>query len=152
MSYKTRPDLSSQYYVYSHIDPETSEVLYIGRGYGPRAYATNSSSPKRGYSDRHPNHSLRLHQLMNEGYLPHEWVKFVFRNITREDSKKYEARLIKEYSPKFNRKPGVDKRIFSEEELSKINKMREDKVSYDKIGQYLNCSRSTIHRLFVERK
>lgn len=151
MNFKTRPSLLNQYYVYSHIDPETKDVLYVGRGYGPRAYTTNSNvGNSRG--DRSPEHSLHLHQLMNLGYLPHEWVVFLSRNLSKQSSVDLEKKYIENFNPKFNNKLGPKNIEFTVEQLKEISDMRENKMSYEDIGKSFDCSRSTIHRLFNTRK
>jgi hypothetical protein len=142
--YKTEPDISNQYYVYKHIDPETKEILYIGMGYGPRAYTTNCSGIR---GDRSKEHSLKLHQLMNEGYLPHEWVEFPIRNATIEIARTLENKYIKEFNPVFNKKHGPKRLITDRNDIEKILTLRDEGISYLKIGKMYDVSWSTIQKL-----
>ena len=144
MSYKTSPDLSNQFYVYKHVDPETQEIIYVGMGYGPRAYTTNASG---GRGDRSKEHSLRLHQLMNEGYLPHEWVEFIVRNTDLFSARKIERKYIEKYQPKFNLKHGPKRLITDRKDIDRILSFRDKKLSYLKIGKMYGVSWSTIQKL-----
>ena len=144
MTFKIIPDLSNQYYVYKHIDPETLEVLYVGMGYGPRAYTTNSSGDR---GDRSKEHALRLHQLMNEGYVPEEWVEFIIRNCRIETARRVEQDMIEDLKPKFNKRHGPPRLIQNLNDINKIINLRSEGLSYLKIGRMYGVSWSTIQKL-----
>lgn len=142
--------MTTFYYVYTHFDPDTKEILYVGMGSNDRAYRMLSGQGKK-YSDRHPDHHKYLDSLYNKGYLPHEWVSIEENLLTKEKAFDIERKLIKELNPIFNRKYGPVK-ILTDDQVNKIKKLHDQKYSYDKIGEIFNCSRSTVYRVIRKKR
>lgn len=136
------------FYVYSHFHPETGVIVYIGMGQGDRAYRIKGNGKTNTYSDRHPDHAEYLERLIvDDGYLPHHWINFLGRDLTRADAFKLESQLIKKYNPAFNRKSGP-KKLISEEQAKEIRTAYQDKSeTYDTLAEKSNCSRTTIYRI-----
>jgi hypothetical protein len=137
------------YYVYVHIDPETGEVLYVGMGKGPRAYAMKTSKTKDPiyYVHRSPEHAEHLEKLYQQEYLPHEWVYFDSRGLTKEQARLREKELIKELRPKYNRPAGVKQLKFDLKEVKQIKKLREEGLYYSDIAKVMGCSQMVAHRI-----
>lgn len=81
-------------YIYAHINPETGEVVYIGRGVRERAWGiqTKRSDPHRKF----------LSNLENMGFVPSDWVVVLCRSLPQDSATKEELRLIRELLPMFN--------------------------------------------------
>lgn len=90
------PSDYQKYYVYTHTDPQTKELLYIGMGTKDRAWHYRVSM------SRHRSHMEHLNKLTEAGYLPSDWVNIEHRNLTKGEAEITEKRLIQEYKPKFN--------------------------------------------------
>lgn len=108
----------NQYYVYKHVDPETKELMYVGMGKGSRAYATKTVKVKQAaYGHRSPEHAFHLEALLKDGYLPHEWIEFVERSLTKRQALKIEKEL------------------------------RDQGLSYKNIGKQMKCSTMVAYRI-----
>lgn len=139
-----------KYYVYIHRDPGPSQVdLYVGMGQGDRAYRIGSGNS---YSDRHPDHQLKLTELLKQGWLPHEWVIFDSFWTTRREAFKREYQLIKELRPLFNRKYGPKKKLNNEEIKEVRNLFLSGKYTKTLIGKKFNCSINTITRILTNKR
>jgi hypothetical protein len=91
---------SSIYYTYKHIHPETKEVVYVGYGSGHRAWTFNA------LVFRQQPHLTFLQDLMQDGWLPCDWVIIHSRNKTKQEAKTEEKALISLFDPKFNTHKG----------------------------------------------
>ena len=86
------------FYVYMHVDPDSKEVLYIGMGQGSRAYATKTVKINTTrYGHRSPEHAKHLDDLLDKGYLPHEWITFIKRGLHKQDALLLEKDSIEKY-------------------------------------------------------
>lgn len=136
------------YYVYSHFDPRTNEILYVGMGKGSRAYATKTVKTKQAnYGHRSPEHSTHLDILLDEGYIPHEWIKFHYRDCIKEDALELEKLEQKELKPKYNRKFGAKILKFDLKDIKKIWGLRNQGLSYKNIAKEMGCSIMVAHRI-----
>lgn len=128
-------------YVYTHTDPETEEVIYVGKGSRGRAWhcaETNS----RGYT-----HAQHLNVLTLKGYTPDSWVTIVESGLSNEEAYKLETDLIwgLEPFPKYNdKKAGCC--ILNKDKLAVISKLRDEGLSYANIAIELEVSTMTIYR------
>ena len=137
------------FYVYVHFDPETQEILYVGMGKGPRAYAmkTIRGPTEFHYGHRSPEHSLHLDKLYEQGYLPHEWIRFEARNLEKKNALKLERELINSLKPTYNRPHGSKVLKFNLEEVHRIKKLRKDGLCYSQIAEVMGCSNMVAHRI-----
>jgi len=118
-------------------------------GTGARAYSFGSvkdNSTVR-YGNRDQNHSAYLHELINKGYLPHEWITFVHRNLSRTQALSLEKILIKEQKPRFNKKHGLSILKFNTNDLHIMFKLREEGRLYHEIASKMGCSVMTTYRI-----
>lgn len=137
------------HYVYKHVDPETKELLYIGMGKGSRAYATQTAPTKTSsrYGHRSPEHSDHLNILMNKGYLPHEWIEFHSRGLSKPDALVLEKELIEKLEPRYNRMAGIHRLMFDKAQILKMKELRDQGAYYHEIATTMGCSAMTVHRI-----
>lgn len=131
--------MASNYYVYQHIDPETDEVIYIGRGSGSRAWMYV-------HPFRSEEHSEYLEDLVDRGYLPSDWVRIESRRLTKDESVLMEKKFLAEFRPRFNKIPGLKLLKITEEILKTAFELREKGWSYDKIAKEVGLNTMTLHR------
>ena len=92
---------SNIYYVYHHVDPITSEIVYVGKGCHGRAWDVTRCR------NTHKEHQDWMKELCVLGYIPTDWVKIEHKNLSENEA----LRLEKEYfhtkgQPIFNRQSG----------------------------------------------
>lgn len=128
------------YYVYKHIDPVTDELLYIGMGSKDRAWHYRVSM------SRHKMHMAHLDNLTKAGYLPSDWVNIEQKNLTKEEAKILEKRLIQEYKPKFNYQDvGGNPRI-NKDMKNKAQELKSQGITGSKAAKALGVSIMTTWR------
>lgn len=124
------------FYVYLHQHPKTNEVVYVGIGTKARAWAVNVSG------SRSKEHNAWMEELLEEGYLPTDWVRIVIKGRTKNVALKIESEEIDKYRPKFNKcknKDYLDSK--KDPELQEIMKcFREMKYSYKNIAYLTGVS------------
>jgi len=138
----------NSYYVYLHHDPDTKDLLYVGMGQGSRAYTTRHSTDNvTNYGHRSPEHAARMFDLMQRGYLPHEWTSFPHRNMTKSQALEKERELIKTLKPLYNRKHGVATLKFNLDDIKNILYMWDNNTPQKVIADKMNCSLMSINRI-----
>lgn len=103
LSFLYQPELYSvnKYYVYLHRDPDTKAVVYVGKGCGGRAWDV---SRNRG---GHPDHMEWMNTLMQDGYLPMDWVTILHKNLPEEVAFSLEKEYLHTQGcPMYNRQSG----------------------------------------------
>ena len=94
------------YYVYYHIDPFTSEVVYIGMGQKHRAWTMgtmrNHKINNKQYGHRNKDHNNWMEDLIGKSQLPCDWVRVQVRNLSKSKANEIEKDLIETHKPKFN--------------------------------------------------
>jgi hypothetical protein len=90
----TSPDQSdlNRWYVYTHTDPATGEIVYVGEGTGQRFAAVNTRSA---------DHSQFLKEVIHDKKL--NCFCIVESRLTKEQARAVEKQLIAKYNPKFNK-------------------------------------------------
>jgi hypothetical protein len=90
----TAPDKTdlNRWYVYTHTDPETGEIVYVGEGTGQRFAAVNT---------RATDHSTFLKEVIHNKNL--NCFNIVESRLTKEQARGIEKQLIAKYNPKFNK-------------------------------------------------
>lgn len=89
-----------KYYVYTHHDPVTHELMYIGKGSGGRAWDVSRNRSEN------PLHQKWMLCLLENGYLPIDWTDIESKNLTNEEARKRELQLIHTNPSRFNRQSG----------------------------------------------
>ena len=90
----TAPDKTdlNRWYVYTHTDPATGEIVYVGEGTGQRFAAVNTRSA---------DHSAFLKEMIhNKGT---DCFSIVESRLTKQQAREIERALIARYNPKYNK-------------------------------------------------
>jgi hypothetical protein len=135
-------ELPSVYYVYSHVDPETEELIYIGKGSRGRAWhcaETNS---------RGVGHAAHLDSLILKGYTPDSWVHIIESALTNEQAFALESELLwaREQFPKYNSPRDFACKL-SKEIIQTAKNLRDEGKYYSEIAKILGFSTMTIYRV-----
>jgi excinuclease UvrABC nuclease subunit len=85
-----------KYYVYQHVNPETGEILYIGKGSYERAWMCRGSN-------RNPEYTKYLNQFLDTGYTMFDIVTILHKGLTNKKAEELETELIQKIQPIFNR-------------------------------------------------
>jgi len=85
-----------KYYVYQHADPETGEILYIGKGSYERAWLCRGSN-------RNPEYSKYLNTFLDNGYTLFDIVTILHKGLTNSEAENLESELIQKIQPVFNK-------------------------------------------------
>ena len=135
------------HYVYTHVDPDTDEIVYVGKGSRGRAWAFSSvAEPKGGrYGSRSREHTDWYHEKETQGLHPGDLVRIVKVFSTSKEALTYEKELIDRYDPVFNGVTG-NPTICTKEQATAIAQFREDGMSYADIGNVFGRATMTIHR------
>jgi hypothetical protein len=90
----TAPDKTdlNRWYVYTHTDPDTGEIVYVGEGTGQRFAAVNTRSA---------DHSKFLKEVIHDKNLT--CFSIIESRLTKERAREIEKELIAKYNPKFNK-------------------------------------------------
>ena len=90
----TAPDKTDlhRWYVYTHTDPDTGEIVYVGEGTGQRFSAVNT---------RDNEHSQFLKEVIHNKRL--DCFTIVESRLTKSEARAIEQQLITKYKPKFNK-------------------------------------------------
>ena len=119
----------NKYYVYGHLDPETGQVMYIGKGCSGRAWSTNMRSNE--------------HISWMENNDLWQCVFSYAVNLSSEEALELESELIKEHSPFFNKylknqDENIEKRKYTKQEEPKsfTNRLTSVLNSYTIVGSH----------------
>jgi hypothetical protein len=85
------------FYVYTHQDPRTGEVVYVGMGQKDRAWSVRVSG------QRSKDHNQWMETLIELGYTPGDWVKIQVKRLDKEQAILVETGLIDSLKPVFNK-------------------------------------------------
>ena len=90
----TSPDKTDlvSWYVYTHADPDTGEIVYVGEGTGQRFAAVNPRSA---------DHSAFLKEMIHNKRT--DCFNIVESRLTKEQARAIEKQLIAKYNPKYNK-------------------------------------------------
>jgi hypothetical protein len=83
------------FYVYSHIDPDTKEIKYIGIGQYDRACSVRTNNRKEKHYDW-------LKKQYDKGYTLADIVVIVQKGLTKKDALEIEMLKIKQLKPMLN--------------------------------------------------
>ncbi len=85
----------SAFYVYSHVDPETKEIKYLGIGQYDRAWSVRKNNRKASHCDW-------LKEQYNKGYTLADIVVIELKGLTKKEVLEIEMNRIKQLKPVFN--------------------------------------------------
>lgn len=123
-----------QFYVYTHKDPRTSNVVYVGYGSGQRAWMMlNSTYTGPRYGHRSKEHHSWYKQLEALGFTLEDIVKIQFKNLSKEKAKILESTLIKAHKPIFNIQQGLGS-MTDPKLKEQASSLRKEGKSYSKIA------------------
>jgi hypothetical protein len=94
----------NDYYVYTHVDPATNQVVYVGSGSDGRAWEYKSFERPNGGGGqrRNTHHAAYLRSLVSDRLTPDHWVRIVCSGLDLEAARRIEKVLIAELKPMFN--------------------------------------------------
>lgn len=136
----------NRFYVYKHVDPDTGDLLYLGKGSGQRAWMCLGGYDDTRYGHRSREHAERLNGFMDKGYLPCDWVVIVERGLTSSAAMKKEQELIRTLKPLFNRVLGKKICKVNLAGLVRMREMRLRGQSYKTIADQFHISTLTAYR------
>lgn len=130
------------YYVYSHVDPRTTQLMYIGHGYGPRAWIHGSRKAVL----RSQEHLDWLQEMNALYYLPTDYVTILQKNMTKSSACIVEQTLIREMKPKFNKPQGLQNMKVTKDSFEVMKGLREEGFYYKEIAETLGVSTMAVYR------
>lgn len=130
------------YYVYTHTDPRNDEVIYIGHGCRGRAWIHGS---KRNCL-RSQDHLDHLESMIQDGFVPSDWVDIVCQGMTKKDAAKAEQVMIRDLNPTYNKPQGLHLIKLDKESLSLCKVLRERGMYYHDIAKEVGVSTMTVYR------
>src|SRR5215213_7390512 len=89
--------------MYIHKDPtvEDETIVYVGKGCGGRAWDVTRNR------NGHPEHQKWMTSLMDEGYIPSDWVEVLARGMTEQEAFTMETTFLHKHGTTiFNRQSG----------------------------------------------
>jgi excinuclease UvrABC nuclease subunit len=130
-----------RYYVYTHRDPITQEVVYVGRGRRDRAWQCRSSQRM------FPAHVEWLEKKLDDGWLTmDDIVTIEAKGMWKEDATLIENELIEKHKPPFNRKLGIPFKLIDEQAWEARAFYYEGGWSYKELAEKYGVSTMTMWR------
>lgn len=127
----------NKYYTYTHVCPDTKEVVYVGVGSEGRAWLCSGA--------RADDHTEWMRELLSRGVTPDEWVVIGDRGLSKKEALEIELMLIHNFRPRFNKnfnRPTV----LDKEQVEFAKQLREDGLSFSAIARELEVSTMTAYR------
>lgn len=91
----------NNFYVYIHFDPQTKEIVYVGKGKYGRAWDVTRARKES------PEHQEWMMLQSELGYLPTDWVQIEGRNLTESEAFQLEKKTLHRNGvTRFNRQSG----------------------------------------------
>ena len=135
------------FYVYTHEDPDTGEVMYVGMGQKSRAWViTNSNGNNAAYGHRSKDHYEWFLEKEAAGYTMQDLVVILKSNLSKGMALGNEKFLIDTFSPPFNKKQGLANLKITKDKYKTAVEMRKDGLSYERIAKELELSAMTVYR------
>lgn len=137
------------YYVYTHVDPITGELVYVGKGCGGRAWDVTRN---RG---QHSEHLSWMKSLMNQGFIPSDWVNIIKKNLLDKEAREKEIELIHSIGLiRFNRQTGENQhqsKLTNDQAVEIFKIVSKDKTQIGELANKYNVSRAAIY-MILNRK
>ncbi len=145
----TLPTLYQQFYVYTHFDPITGEIRYVGAGSKGRAWVCYGGGDGKEGS-RTNEHAKWMNSLIDLGYTPDEFVMIILKNETRKVALAFERKEIVRLKAHgcvlFNRTYGLKIASLSAMRLAQAKHLRSIGLSYKDVATNVKSSTMTIWR------
>lgn len=133
--------MTYKHYVYSHSDPVSGDLLYIGVGSYGRAWES------RRYN-RSEEHYRYLEYLISLGYTPADWVLILDKQLDKTTAHKKEYELIGKLKPRFNFEMGPrSAKKLTKDELILLQTKLNNGESRKAIARYFNIDPHTVQRI-----
>jgi hypothetical protein len=140
----------NKYYVYKHVDPITSEIVYVGKGCHGRAWDVTRARTEN------KDHQKWMLELCDKGYTPDDWVILIHKGLSEKDSFSKEVEYFHNYGrPKFNRTGGEKNHQskLTDEEARTIFKMTQEKTkTHCEIAKDYGISRSAVSMIATRKQ
>ena len=134
--------MTNVFYVYIHRDPNTKEIVYVGKGKNGRAWDITRSR-----SDNKEHQQWMIDQTI-KGHLPCDWVEIPYRNLSEREALDKELKLLYDTgSTKFNFRTGEFsyQSKLSPQQVKEIYLLTREKEIFQKdIAKRYGVSRSAI--------
>ena len=132
------------YYVYLHTDPETKEVVYVGKGVHGRAWdVTRARNHKSGHTDW-------MKDLCDRGFLPTDWVSILAKGLSEQEAFKLEKEYLHRNGVlRFNSQSGERQHQskMTDEQAREAFLLAKDGMRHQEIADKYGVSRSAISML-----
>ena len=130
------------YYVYVHFDPQTDEVVYVGKGCYGRAWDVTRN---RG---QHLDHVSWMKAQCEMGFNPHNFVRIIHSSCTEKEALQLEKEyMYKNGQPVFNRQAGeknYQAKLTDEEARAIFTLAKEKRYTHNELADIYKVSRSAI--------
>lgn len=126
--------MSEGYYVYLHVDPETNQIQYVGKGSGARAWSLVGRSQE---------HIDWLTSMTNQGVSPDEFVIVVHSGLSEDRALQKEKQIIAKLNQEilFNLGHGAGTRNWlTPEQKTQIYDLWKEGNNYSDIADEVKCS------------
>ena len=135
------------YYVYSHVDPRTDEIIYVGHGCRGRAWIHGSKKTCL-RSQEHLNH---LESLTQDGFVATDWVVILAQGMDKKSAAQLERTMIEDLEPTYNKRQGekimkVTADMLTEMESLRHSPFKDGGLSYKLIADVVGVSTMTAYR------
>lgn len=89
------------FYVYQHVDPQTRDIVYVGKGKHGRAWDVTRCR------NQHKEHQDWMKELCKFGYVPCDWVVIIEQGLSEEEAFLLEKEWLHSNGcPIYNRQSG----------------------------------------------
>jgi hypothetical protein len=136
------------YYVYLHKNPETDEIVYVGKGCHGRAWVVTRGKKTS------KNHQDWMKSMGEKGFIPCDWVVILQKNLTEHDAFKIETNWMHvNGQPKFNRTGGeknYQAKLTDEQAREIFNRAKTE--LHKNLAEEFNISRSAVSMIATRKQ
>jgi len=137
----TSKECKVNYYVYTHEDPESGEVFYVGIGTYDRPYDIAKARKKE--------HKEMLVGLCDKGFLMSDVVNVILTTTDKELAKDQERGSISSLRPRFNKSnnPSYAKSQYEKKyDMSYMKELKDEGHSFVQVAEKMNLTTMTVWR------
>lgn len=140
---------SKYFYVYAHIEPGTETIVYVGKGCYGRAWDVTRNR------NGHSAHLDWMKKRSNEGYLPTDWVRILYKHLSEEEAFRLEKQVLHTYgTTKFNRNSGErnHRALLTDDQAKEIYIRAHSGELHRALAEEFNCSRPAISMINTRKQ
>lgn len=138
------PTPYQQFYVYTHKDPATGEIVYVGKGTRERAWICRGHTA----GGRSAEHAQWLNHIHERGYTMLDVVSIVESNMEKSPALKKELEMIDALRPLFNKNFSYPRTAVSKAEACAIRELySKGQCSMSFLANSYGTSTMTIQRI-----